>query len=94
MYLRAGIDQERAHGRWRRTFEIRVVEHRAVLVECDDVAVGQLCIDMTDRGAVVAVNIELRFAGTERGLGGDMAFGAPSRSETHDGELVFRFRAA
>ena len=92
MDLCAGVDQERAAFAGRLTLEIRVVQDRTVLVECDDVAVRQFTLRVTGRLAESLVYGELRQAIVE-GLGsGNMAErGAPCR-EAHAGEFVAGLR--
>src|SRR5258706_4840744 len=52
---------------------LRVVQHRRVLVEGDDVGVGQFLFRLIGRAEVGEVDLVLRLAGTERALGGAMA---------------------
>src|SRR3546814_1778878 len=71
----AGVDQEAAHRLRRQAPEFGVVQDRAVLVERDDVAVGQLIGILPGCLAVGQVDAELAGAGAE------------GRSEEHTSEL-------
>ena len=66
--------------------EIRIVQHGPVLVERDDIPVRQFGIHVTDGRAVVAVDLELRFAGAERLLRGNVPCGCTPCGQPHDGE--------
>ncbi len=90
--LCAGVDQERAALAGGLTLEIRVVQDRSVLVECDDVAVRQLTLCVTGRLAESLMDGELRQALVEGFGSRDMAErGAPCR-ETHAGQFVAGLR--
>src|SRR3546814_11530310 len=73
----AGVDQEAAHRLRRQAPEFGVVQDRAVLVERDDVAVGQLIGILPGGLAVGPVDAELAGtgAGGARG-GGEIGRGA------------------
>ena len=73
MNLRARIDQERAERVRRFTIQVSVVKYRAVLVDGDDVPVGQLIVTVTRRLAIGLVNCELRLPFPKGSFGGAMS---------------------
>src|SRR5690606_33846148 len=85
-----GIDQEAAYRRGRHAVAVHVVQHRAVLVEGDDVAVGQVVRVLSRRLAIGEVDAELARAGAERALGGAMAADAMPGRLAHHRDLVRR----
>ena len=94
MHLGARVDQKRANGRRRLPLEVRVVKHGPVLIESDDVAVRQFRVGVTHRGAVGAMNVELRLPVAECSLRHTVAGDAAVRSEAHHGQFVLGFCAA
>src|SRR5690606_1571140 len=86
----AGIDEETAHRRRRQPVAVHVVQHCAVLVEGDDVAVGQVVGVLARRLAIRQVDAELAGAGTERAFGGAVAAHAAPGRLAHHRDLVRR----
>ncbi len=76
--------------RGRRVIEIGVVQHGAVLVERDDVGVGQLVVGLARGGEISHVDAELRLARAERGLGRAMRARADLAGDAHHRKLVLR----
>src|SRR3546814_9583808 len=83
----AGVDQEAAHRLRRQAPEFGVVQDRAVLVERDDVAVGQLIGILPGGLAVGQGAAELAGTGAEGAIGGAV------RSEQTTSEPQSRLRS-
>ena len=71
-----------------------VVQRRRVLVERDDVAVGQLGLALLRRAAVHLLELELRYAGTERRGHGLVAAHGHELRAAHAEDLVVRLGRA
>ena len=58
MHLRTGVDEERQRRLWRVSIEAGVMQHGAVVIEGNDVAVRQLGIGMADCVTVREMDLE------------------------------------
>ena len=67
---------------------VLIVQDRRVLVERDDVGVGQLALRMSRGAHVRHVNLVLRLAGAERGFRGDVSARSGVRRVAHALELI------
>src|SRR5690606_21191496 len=65
----ASVEQEAAHRPRRHPVELGVVQHRAMLVEGDDVGIGELVGILAGGLAIGQVDAELAGAGAEGALG-------------------------
>ena len=86
----AGVDQEAAQRVGRDALQLHVVQHRGVLVEADDVAVGQVIGVLAHRRAVGHVDAELAFPRAEGCFGGAVATHGQALRLPHQRDLVRR----
>ena len=84
----AGIDQEAQRLRRRIAFQFGVVQHGGVLVEADDVLVGQFGGVLARGLAIGQVDVELAGAGAEGGFGGPVRAGGLALGQAHQRDLV------
>ena len=92
--LGAGIDQERQSFSRVFPFQGLVMQNRAVTVERDDVAVGELVLHVAGGFEVGEMDFELGRAIPKCLLCCKVAPATQFRCLAHAGELVFRFRGA
>ncbi len=92
--LRTGVDEEGPARAAPLVGEVLVMQHRRVLVERDDVAVGQLLVALADGRAVGEVGLEFGCSGREGVPRRDVAACGHQRRPPHALELIGRLDRA
>ena len=93
-HLCAGVDQEAAAVAGRGGVLVLVVQHGAVFIEADDVAVGQVAVEVAAGGEVGALDAEFGLVRAEGGFGGAVTGDGALLGAAHHHQLVGRFCCA